>query len=82
MAMHSSGSLPKARDELKLLHAMARETANVHLGTKAAADKVLKDLERRPGKWLFRAAEAMAKATLEDWQVWAKAHLLQVQAPR
>ena len=66
------GSLPKTRDELKLLHAMGWETANIHLGTKAAVGRVLKDLSRRPGKWLRRAAEAMAKATLEDWKRWAK----------
>ena len=67
------GSLPKTRDELKLLHAMGWETANIHLGTKAAGGRVLKDLNQRPGKWLRRAAEAMAKATLEDWKAWAKA---------
>ena len=66
------GSLPKTRDELKLLHAMGQETANIHLGTKAAERNVLKDLNRRPGKWLRRAAEAMAKETLEDWKGWAK----------
>ena len=66
------GSLPKTRQELKLLHAMGWETANIHLGTKAAAGRVLKDLNQRPGKWLSRAAEAMAKATLEDWKGWAK----------
>ena len=66
-------SLPKTREELKLLHAMGWETANIHLGTKAAVGNVLKDLKRRPGKWLRRAADAMAKATLEDWKVWAKA---------
>jgi hypothetical protein len=67
------GSLPKKRDELKLLHAMGRETANIHLGSKAATGRVLKDLQRRPAKWLCRAAAAMAKATLEDWKAWAKA---------
>jgi len=67
------GLLPKMRDELKLLHAMGWETANIHLGTKAAAGGVLRDLAQRPGKWLRRAAEAMAKATLEDWKGWAKA---------
>jgi hypothetical protein len=67
------GSLPKTRDELKLLHAMGWETANMHLGTKAAMGRVRKDLNQRPGKWLRRAAEAMAKATLEDWKGWAKA---------
>jgi hypothetical protein len=66
------GSLPKTRDELKLLHAMGWETANIHLGTKAAVRRVLRDLNRRPGKWLRRAAEAMTKATLEDWKAWSK----------
>jgi hypothetical protein len=66
------GSLPKTRQELKLLHAMGWETANIHLGTKAAVSRVLKDLNQRPGKWLRRAADAMAKATLEDWKGWAK----------
>jgi hypothetical protein len=65
------GSLPKTRQELKLLHAMGWETANIHLGTKAAAGRVLKDLNQQPDKWLRRAAEAMAKATLEDWKGWA-----------
>ena len=66
-------SLPNTKDELKLLHAMGWETANIHLGTKAAAGRVLKDLKQQPGKWLRRAAEAMAEATLEDWKGWAKA---------
>ena len=65
-------SLPKTRDELKLLNAMGWETANIHLGTKAAVGEVLKDLNQRPGKWLLRAAEAMAKATLEDWKGWTR----------
>jgi hypothetical protein len=65
-------SLPNTKDELKLLHAMGWETANIHLGTKAAAGRVLKDLKQRPEKWLRRAAEAMAEATLEDWKGWAK----------
>jgi Uncharacterized protein conserved in bacteria (DUF2252) len=67
------GSLPKTRDEMKLLHAMGWETANIHLGTKAAVGRVLKDLSQRPGKWLRPAAEAMAKATLEDWKGWTRA---------
>jgi len=66
------GSLPDTRDELKLLHAMGWETANIHLGTKAVVGRVLKDLNQRPVKWLRRAAEVMAKATLEDWKEWAK----------
>ncbi len=66
------GSLPKTEDELRLLHAMGRETANVHLGTKAVVRCVLKDLDHRPGKWLPRAMEVMAKATLADWKAWAE----------
>lgn len=66
------GSLPKTRDELRLLHAMGWETGNIHLGTKAAVPRVLRDLQQRPGKWLRRAAEAMTKATIEDWKEWAK----------
>ena len=65
-------SLPKSRDELKLLHAMGWETANVHLGTKKAVRRVLGDLKKRPAKWLGKAAEAMAKATIDDWKEWAR----------
>lgn len=67
------GSLPRTWEEVKLLHAMGWETANIHLGTKAAVGRVLKDLNQRPGKWLRRAVEAMAQATFEDWKGWAKA---------
>jgi hypothetical protein len=66
------GSVPRTRQELKLLHAMGWETANIHLGTKAAARLVLRDLNQRPDKWLRRAAEAMAQATVDDWKGWAK----------
>jgi hypothetical protein len=67
------GSLPKAKDELKLLHAMGWETANIHLGVRAAAGRVRQDLNRRPAKWLRQASEAMAEATLADWKEWAGA---------
>jgi hypothetical protein len=63
-------SLPKDRDELKLLHAMGRETANVHLGDQPAIAAVRADFERRPSKWLRKAAEAMAAATEDDWKQW------------
>jgi len=61
---------------------MGWETANIHLGTKAVMGRVLKNLKQRPGKWLRRAAEAMAKATLEDWKGLAKPHSQQPQVPR
>jgi len=63
-------TLPQAKAEIKLLHAMGWETANVHLGTRAIGRKIQDDLRRRPSKWLQKAAEAMAKATLTDWKNW------------
>jgi len=66
------GSLPKTGDELKLLHAMGWETANVHIGTKGAVRRVLLDLKKRPAKWLRRGAESMAKPIIDDWKSWAK----------
>lgn len=65
-------ALPESHDELKLLHAMGWETANIHLGTRNAVRRVIKDLNRRPAKWLRRATQAMMQATLEDWKAWAK----------
>jgi Uncharacterized protein conserved in bacteria (DUF2252) len=64
--------LPKGRDEYKLLEAMGRETANVHLGTSPAIAKVKRDLIRRPKDWLHAAAKAMVQATVEDWQNWCR----------
>jgi len=64
-------SLPKVKDELKLLHAMGWETANIHLGNRNAAKQVLKDLRKRPARWLFKAATLMAKAIVVDWKEWA-----------
>ncbi len=62
--------LPKGHDEYKLLEAMGRETANIHLGSKRAAGKIRSDLSKRPDRWLHTAAKAMAQATTEDWQSW------------
>ncbi len=64
--------LPKERDETRLLHAMAWETANIHLGS-AKPKVVLKDLKSRPGHWLREAAERMVKALTDDWEEWRSA---------
>jgi len=64
------GSLSKVQDELKLLRAMGWETANIHLGTKRAAQFILKHLRRQPATWLVEAASTMSKATFEDWKAW------------
>src|SRR5207248_2438598 len=53
-------------DEERLLRAMGRETANIHLATDGAAEAVLKDLrrltDRSPG-WLAEAAGQMLDDT-------------------
>jgi uncharacterized protein (DUF2252 family) len=63
-------SMPKERDESRLLRAMGFETANVHLGTPRAAKAILRDLDKRPADWLHGAATAMVKATTADWREW------------
>jgi len=62
--------LPHRSEELRLLRAMGRETANLHLGSKDAIKAVREDLAKRPAKWLHQAATAMADATRKDWNDW------------
>ena len=63
-------SMPKQRDETRLLQSMGFETANVHLGSRKAANAIVKDLRARPKLWLHRAAAAMVDATMHDWEAW------------
>ena len=58
--------------ELRLLHAMGWETANIHLGTPAARKNILRHLKKQKSKWLHDAATEMMKAVREDWAVWKK----------
>ena len=62
--------LPKGHDEYKLLEAMGRETANIHLGSKRAIGLVKRDLKKRALGWLHAAAKAMVQATIDDWKSW------------
>lgn len=64
--------LPKERDEEALLHAMGTEAANVHLGTKRAANRILADLRRRKPNWLRSAAKKMACAMEREWKKYTK----------
>ena len=64
--------LPEQRDEETLLTAMGTETANVHLGNRRAAKKILADLRRRKPEWLQTAAKKMAKTVLEEWEEYRK----------
>jgi hypothetical protein len=65
-------SLPAERDESRLLYDMGWETANMHFGSPKAIAKVKRDLGSRRGRWLHKAAKAMFKVTLEDWEEWRK----------
>src|ERR1700747_3449395 len=57
-------SLPRERDEARLLYCMGWETANMHFGTRRAIPQIKRDLAARRGRWLHKAAKAMLKATL------------------
>jgi hypothetical protein len=63
-------SLPEQGDTLHLLHAMGRETANIHLGSKDSIGAIVQDLKNRPADWLHTAAVAMRTALTRDWQAW------------
>jgi hypothetical protein len=62
--------LLKGHDEYKLLEAMGRETANVYVGSKRAAENIKRDLNMRPDGWLHTAAKAMVHPTTKDWRSW------------
>jgi hypothetical protein len=65
-------SLQAPDTELRLIHAMGRETANIHLGTPSARKNILRHIAKQKGKWLHHASEAMLQAVVEDWNVWKK----------
>jgi Uncharacterized protein conserved in bacteria (DUF2252) len=65
-------SLPKDKDEARLLYDMGWETANIHFGTPKAISNVKRDLAARRGRWLHKAAKAMLRATSGDWEEWRK----------
>jgi len=64
--------LPARHDTQKLLHAMGRETANIHCGESAALAAIGRDLFQRGPKWLATAAHAMADDVRSDWNAWKK----------
>ncbi len=63
-------SLPKERDEARLLHAMGWETANIHLGSHKAVDALRRDLRRRDADWLNTESKKMAEVTTTDFEAW------------
>jgi len=65
-------SMPKVRDEARLLYSMGFETANIHLGTQSAAKRIQPALKKLPAHWLHDAAETLMAATVKDWKAWKK----------
>jgi len=65
-------ALPKKREEERLLHAMGFETANIHLGSKAAVKALRRDLARRKPGWLHEASRKMVDAVKKDWEQWSQ----------
>jgi hypothetical protein len=63
-------ALRTSRGECRLLEAMGRETANIHVGTEEKRRAILKDLRGRKANWLVGAAQAMAGAVEKDWRLW------------
>jgi hypothetical protein len=62
--------LPAGRNEERLLYAMGFETANVHLGSKAAARAVGRELHGRPRRWLHEITARLVGAIARDWRQW------------
>jgi hypothetical protein len=65
-------SLPARRSEERLLYSMGWETANIHFGSPRAIPAVKRDLAKRRGNWLHKAAKAMLRATERDWTEWKR----------
>jgi len=65
-------SLPRGRDEDRLLWMMGWETANIHLGSPEQRRPILADLHHRGGRWLSPAAHCMAELVERDWRKWRK----------
>ena len=68
------GSLPRGRDESRLLWMMGWESGNMHLGTPGQRKAILADLKSRKRTWLTKAAGRMALAVERDWRKWRKRH--------
>jgi hypothetical protein len=62
--------LAGVQDECRLLWMMGWETGNVHLGNPRQRAAIRRDLRKRKGAWLLKAARAMRNATVEDWRAW------------
>lgn len=60
-------NLPAQSDYVRLFKAMGCETANVHLGTKNATEKIKEDLQKRNADWLRASVNQMQEILIADW---------------
>ena len=63
-------SLPRKRDEEKLLHSMGAETANVHFASEKKIKKIRRHLGKQKSGWLHRATKTMVASLEKDWREW------------
>ena len=56
--------------EEPLAYNMGWETANIHFGSPKAVAAVRRGPAHRKGRWLHKAAKAMQRVTLDDWELW------------
>lgn len=68
-------SVPKQRDEWRMLSAMGGETANIHLGTGKLRKELLSHLKQLKSGWLLTAAKEMSHVVSADWQAWSQSAL-------
>ncbi len=61
--------LDRKLDELKLMHSMGYELANIHMKFK---NVILSDFKQRKKSEWIKAVELMTELTLKDWQDWTK----------
>ena len=65
-------ALRASGEELRLLHAMGWETANIHLGTTTARKPILRHMLKQKARWLHIASAEMLAAVRSDWETWKK----------
>jgi len=65
--------LPRGGDDLRLLNAMGRETANIHLGSRNARQQIRRHLGQIRPNLLSCAVKDMAEAVHKDWRAWKTA---------
>jgi hypothetical protein len=58
--------------EMRLLHSMGWETANIHLGTGNAVKDIIRHASKRKRRWLHEATLAMVDRVVADWKTWKK----------